>query len=259
MLLRDKVALITGGARGIGLACAEAFAEAGANVVIVDIRNDLLDSARKRIEQIGRQALVLTCDVTSASDLRQVIDQTVSTFGSVDTCVHSAAIVRDMDFFEITAEEWNAHLEVNLTGAFLTGQAVAQQMRNQADGGTIVFISSIEATVAHPPLIPYLASKGGLNQLMRGMAVRLAKEGVRVNAVSPGSTKTEQLKVVAKDPVLRNMQLSRTPIGRYAEPREIANAALFLASGLSSYIVGQALVADGGRLALHYTVPVDED
>ena len=259
MRLEDKVAVITGAARGIGFACAQVFSGEGAKIVIADQLEKEGAEAAGKIKKGGGEAIFVKCDVTVPDDVRTVVDRAVDAYGGIDTCVINAGIAWGTEFLDITLDEWKQIMDVNLNGAFITGQAVARQLVKQGRGGTMVTIASTESTLAHAPLVHYVSSKGGVAQLTRGMAMALAGNGIRVNAVGPGSIMTPMLAVVAKDKELSRMQLSRTPLGRYGQPEEIAKVALFLASDESSYVTGQIIYADGGRLALHYTVPVDED
>jgi NAD(P)-dependent dehydrogenase (short-subunit alcohol dehydrogenase family) len=192
-----------------------------------------------------------------------LVKSTVAAWGTVDVLVSNAGIVHGADFLEVTEADFDRVIRVNLKGMFLVGQAVARQMVKQAkEGGApgaIVNMSSINAVVAIANQVPYSASKGGVNQLTKVMALSLAPYGIRVNAIGPGSIMTEMLASVAKDKAARQRVLSRTPIGRIGEPEEIAAVAAFLASDDASYVTGQTIYADGGRLPLNYTVAVKED
>jgi glucose 1-dehydrogenase len=176
--------------------------------------------------------------------------------------VNNAGIVHGADFLDIAEEDFDRVLNVNLKGSFLTGQAVARTMvekvKNGGRPGTIVNMSSVNAVFAIANQVPYSVSKGGINQLTKVMALSLAPYGIRVNAIGPGSIMTEMLASVNADPAARNRILSRTPLGRIGEPSEIAAVAAFLASDDASYITGQTIYADGGRMPLNYTVPVKE-
>jgi glucose 1-dehydrogenase len=256
--LEGKVAVVTGGASGIGLACAQLFAAQGALVSIVDINAERGRAAAKRIRQASREAIFVRCDVRRPADAIRMVEATVAAYGAVDVAVLCAGVAVASNFLTVSLDDWRRHIDVNLTGMFLTGQACARRMVRQHRGGAIVTIASTESFVGHATLVPYVSSKGGVAQLTRGMAMALADKDIRVNAVAPGSIMTNTLAAFAKDPQIRQMQLQRTPLGRYGRPEEIAAVALFLASDESSYITGQLIVADGGRLALHYTVPVDK-
>jgi glucose 1-dehydrogenase len=173
----------------------------------------------------------------------------------LDVLVNNAGIIRTGDFLELAEADFDAVLRVNLKGAFLCGQAAARTMAARG-GGAIVNMSSVNAVLAIPNQVPYVVSKGGLNQLTRVMALGLADKNIRVNAIGPGSIMTEMLEVVMRDEAARQRILSRTPLGRCGAPEEIARVCLFLASDEASYLTGQVIYVDGGRLPLNYTVPV---
>ena len=253
MRLREKVAIVTGAARGIGLAIAQAFTAEGARVVLADI------SEQPGIEVAAGLdgAEYINCDVGDGGQARDLVARTVDEHGRVDVCVNNAGIIRAGDVLEVSEEDFDAVLRVNLKGAFLVGQAAARAMVKR-DGGSIINMSSVNAVMTIPNQLPYTVSKGGLNQLTRIMAVSLAAKKVRVNAIGPGSILTPMLRTVMTDESARRMILSRTPVGRCGEASEIAQIAVFLASDESSYITGQCIYADGGRLALNYVVPVEE-
>ncbi len=261
MLLDNKVAVVTGGANGIGYAIARRFLEEGARVVIADTDDEAGPRAVAALEGIGRIRYV-ECDVGERLDVRNLVASTVDGFGDIDVLVNNAAILVKADFLELDPEDFDRVLRVNLKGAFLCGQAVARHMveRIKAGGrpGAIVNLSSVNAVFAIPDQVPYSVSKGGLSQLTKVMALSLAPHGIRVNAIGPGSIATEMLESVMNNPEVRTTILSRTPLGRIGEPREIAAIAAFLASDEASYITGQTIYADGGRLPLNYTVPVKE-
>jgi glucose 1-dehydrogenase len=258
--LTGKTAVITGGAKGIGLACAERMAAEGAKVVIADVMEAEGESAASNISQQGREALFVHCDVSRKLDVRNLVTATLDAYGAIDILVNNAGIVAGGDFLEISEADFDRVLAVNLKGAFLVGQAVARQMVEQVSAGgkpgSIINMSSVNAVFAIPTQVPYTVSKGGMNQLTKVMALSLAPHGIRVNAIGPGSIMTDILKSVASDHEARQRILSRTPLGRIGEPSEIAGIAAFLASDDASYITGQTIYADGGRLPLNYTVPV---
>jgi glucose 1-dehydrogenase len=258
--LTGKTAVITGGAKGIGLACAERLAAEGAKVVIADVEEAEGESAASNISQQGREALFVHCDVSKKLDVRNLVTATLDAYGAIDILVNNAGIVAGGDFLEISEADFDRVLAVNLKGAFLVGQAIARQMVEQVKAGgkpgSIINMSSINAVFAIATQVPYTISKGGMNQLTKVMALSLAPHGIRVNAIGPGSIMTDILKSVASDQEARQRILSRTPLGRIGEPSEIAAIAAFLASDDASYITGQTIYADGGRLPLNYTVPV---
>jgi NAD(P)-dependent dehydrogenase (short-subunit alcohol dehydrogenase family) len=262
MPLENKVAIVTGGAKGIGFAIAKRFASDGARIVVADIDED---AGSRAVEKIGAFGAVrfIRCDVGDKADVDNLAAATVQAWGAIDVLVNNAGIVHGADFLDIAEADFDRVLRVNLKGVFLVGQAVARQMVEQVKAGgapgAIVNMSSINAVVAIANQVPYSASKGGVNQLTKVMALSLAPYGIRVNAIGPGSIMTDMLAAVASDKAARDRVLSRTPLGRIGEPSEIAAVAAFLASDEASYITGQTIYADGGRLPLNLTVPVTED
>ena len=260
MALQNKVAIVTGGAKGIGRAIAERFATDGARVVIADIDEKAGQSAAK---EIGSVARFVRCDVGDAAEVEDLVKSAVQVSGRTDVLVNNAGIVHGADFLDVTEADFDRVLRVNLKGAFLVGQAVARKMVEQVKAGgapgAIVNMSSVNAVFAIANQVPYSASKGGINQLTKVMALSLAPYGIRVNAIGPGSIMTDMLASVNQDHTARNHLLSRTPLGRIGDPFEIAAIAAFLASDDASYITGQTIYADGGRLPLNYTVPVREE
>jgi NAD(P)-dependent dehydrogenase (short-subunit alcohol dehydrogenase family) len=218
-----------------------------------------LASAERALVDEGITAASTVCDVGNKSQIDAAVGAAVSEFGSLDVAVANAGIVRSADFLEMTEDDWDAVIRVNLKGAFLTGQAAARQMVAQKRGGAIVNMSSVNSISAIPSIAAYNASKGGINNLTRNMALSLAPHNIRVNAVGPGSIMTELLQKVAGDKEVMKGVLSRTPMLRAGDPIEIGNVVKFLASDDASYMTGQILYADGGRLALNYTVNVPDD
>jgi NAD(P)-dependent dehydrogenase (short-subunit alcohol dehydrogenase family) len=252
--LKDKVAIVTGAARGIGLACAKRFLTEGAKVILADIDESEGTAAAKAL---GVSAHFVRCDVGSAKEVAALIAAAES-FGGVDILVNNAGIVHGADFLDLAEADFERVLRVNLKGAFLVAQAAAKKMAHKKRGA-IVNMASINSQVAIPNQIPYSVSKGGLLQLTRAMALSLAKHGIRVNAIGPGSIMTDLLKAVGSDKEAKRRILSRTPLGRIGTPEEVAGVAAFLASDDASYITGEIIYVDGGRLALNYTVPVDDE
>ena len=257
MRLKDKVAIVTGGARGIGLAIARRYVAEGAKVTIADIDAAAGEPAARALGN----ARFLAADVGDARAVEHLIDDTVAAFGHLDILVNNAGIIHAADFLDLAEADFDRVLRVNLKGAFLVGQAAARCMVAQVKAGkppgAIVNMSSINAVVAIANHTPYCVSKGGIDQLTKVMALSLAPYGIRVNAIGPGSIMTDILKAVATDQEAKRRILSRTPLGRIGEPDEIASIAVFLASPEASYMTGETIYADGGRLALNYTVPVD--
>jgi NAD(P)-dependent dehydrogenase (short-subunit alcohol dehydrogenase family) len=256
MRLKDKVALVTGAAQGIGFACAEAFAREGAKVMLADLDEGKVRAAAQRI---GKTTSSIACDVSKKAAVDLAVAATVGAFGRLDILVANAGIVHAAEFLDLQEADFDRVLGVNLKGVFLAGQAAARQMVEQGGGGSIINMSSVNAVLAIPNQVPYVVSKGAINQLTKVMSVALAGKGIRVNGIGPGTILTE----LARTAVLGNKEaerkiLSRTPMGRMGEPAEIAQVAVFLASDDASYLTGQTIYPDGGRLALNYTVPVSE-
>ncbi|HON29875.1 MAG TPA: SDR family oxidoreductase [Ottowia sp.] len=249
--LRDRVVIVTGGAQGIGEACARRFAREGARVVVADVQD-----ARGQALAAELGASYLHCDVGDKAQVDALVAQVMRAHGRIDVLVNNAGIFKAADFLDVTEADFDAVLRVNLKGAFLVGQAVAREMA-RAGRGSIVNMSSVNSVLAIPSIASYNVSKGGINQLTRAMALALADKGVRVNAVGPGTIATElaaQAVLTSED--ARNKIMMRTPMKRLGEPGEIADVVAYLASDAASYVTGEIVMADGGRLALNYTVPL---
>lgn len=257
MRFQGKTIIVTGGAGGIGRACVEAFAAEGGAVVIADLASSPGEAVAAELAAKGAKVRFVAADVGDAFSAGCLIDATLEWAGRLDVLINNAGIIKTAEFLELAEADFDAVLRVNLKGPFLVGQAAARAMAARG-GGAIVNMSSANAVLAIPNQVPYVVSKGGLNQLTKVMALALAPKNIRVNAVGPGSILTDILKVVMSDDEARRRILSRTPLGRCGEPAEIARLVLFLASDEASYITGQCIYADGGRLALNYTMPVKE-
>jgi glucose 1-dehydrogenase len=257
MKLKNKVAIITGAARGIGLACAGRFIAEGAKVIITDVLDDAGSAEAKRMG-----ATYLHCDVSKSGDVKTVITAVVKQFGGIDILMNNAAISISGDFLEIPEVDYDKVIDINLKGSFLMLQACAREMVAQVavgkPAGSIVNMSSVNDTLAIPTIVSYCIAKGGISQLTRATSIYLAPYGIRVNAIGPGSIMTDMLKSIVSDRSAMNRVMSRTPMARIGEPSEIASIAVFLASDDSSYVTGQTIYADGGRMPLNYTVPVKE-
>ena len=253
MRIDGKVAIVTGAAQGIGKAIVERYIAAGAKVVLADVQ---VEKGQATAAALGSNCLFVECDVGNKMAVDALVLRTVDHFGTVDILVNNAGISHSAEFLDLEEEQFDRVLRVNLKGAFLLGQAVARHMV-KAGEGTIINMSSINAVIASPHIVPYVVSKGGLNQLTRVMALGLAQYGIRVNAIGPGSIDTEQLaSIIGNDEDAHKKIMARTPLGRLGRPEEIAEIALFLATSGASYITGQTIYADGGRLPLAYTVPI---
>ncbi|HZN47142.1 MAG TPA: SDR family oxidoreductase [Ramlibacter sp.] len=259
--LQGRVCIVTGGAQGIGEACARRFAREGAKVVIADI-----DDAKGGALAQELQGLYVHCDVGDKAQVDTLVAQAVLTHGRIDVLVNNAGIFKAADFLDISEADFDAVLRINLKGSFLVGQAVARVMArneprpgpgNSAMRGAVVNMSSVNAVLAIPNIASYNVSKGGINQLTRVMALSLVDVGIRVNAVAPGTIATElAAKAVLTSEDARKKIMSRTPMKRMGEASEVADLVAYLASDAASYITGEIVVIDGGRMTLNYTVPV---
>lgn len=262
MKLSGKTAVITGGAQGIGYAIAHRFLLEEARVVIADVNEDKGQKAAEDLSDLGEVSFV-ACDVGEKLDVHNLVAESLDRFEDIDILVNNAGIVVGGDFLEISEDDFDRVMRVNLKGSFLCAQSVARHMVERVDGGgpagTIINMSSTNAKLAIPSQIPYTISKGGVRQLTNVLAQYLAPWGIRVNAIGPGSIATEMLEAVNANPEAKRKVLSRTPMGRIGEAHEVASIATFLASSDSSYVTGQTIYVDGGRLGLAYTVDVPEE
>ena len=260
-----RVVIVTGGARGIGFACARRFYEDGDRVVIADRDADAGREALKTLGADKNQVIFVSCDVSDKLSVHNLVAQAVSSFGRIDVLVNNAGIIIKGGALDLEPEDFDKVLSVNLRGAFLVSQAVAKHFVSVLDedddrsgtarcGFSIVNMSSVNAVVAIPDILAYEVSKGGMNQLTKGMALELAPYGIRVNGVGPGSIKTDMLAGVAENQAALDMIHSRTPLGRIAHPDEVASVVAFLASCDASYVTGECIYVDGGRLALNYVM-----
>jgi len=255
MKLAEKAAIVTGATQGIGLACAQRLIQEGARVMLVDIKPE----SDHAVRTLGQAARFFAADVSQKADVDAMIAATMGAFGQIDILVNNAGVTHAADFLDLTEEDFDRVMRINLKSMFLCGQAAARQMVKRQQGGSIINMSSVNSELAIPNQVPYVVSKGGINQLTKVMALNLAPHGIRVNGIGPGTILTD----LAKKAVLgsadaRRTILSRTPLGRCGEPEEVAAVAAFLASDDASYMTGQTLFVDGGRMALNYTVPVKE-
>ena len=260
MKLKNKVAVVTGAARGIGFACARRFAQDGAKVLLADVNAQGLEEAVAKLAGEGLTVAGHVTDVTKRDDIERLVAEAVTRFGGIDIMVNNAGIALTQDMMSITEADYDKVLAVNLKGAFFGFQIAGQRMIEQARGGVIINMSSINSRMANPSVATYAISKGGLNQVTSTGAVALAPYGIRVVGIGPGTIATEMLNMgFLTNEAQRQMILSRTPAGRLGDPAEIASVASFLASDDASYITGQTIYPDGGRMILNYTVPVAEN
>ena len=255
MRLKDKVAIVTGAARGIGRATAERLIEEGAKILICDIDEAQL---MRTAAELGGEDRVLAqlVDVVNKGHVEQLVEKAVQHFGRLDIMVNNAGIAPVVDFLDVTEEMLSRVLDVNLKGAFYGTQVAGRQMIKQGDGGVIINMSSINSGLANPNVAPYAISKGGMNQVTSTAAVAFAPHGIRVVGVGPGTIMTDMVAGAFMNSAGHHAILSRTPLGRYGQASEIAAVVAFLASDDASYITGETVYVDGGRRVLNYVVPV---
>ncbi|MDP6716620.1 MAG: glucose 1-dehydrogenase [SAR202 cluster bacterium] len=248
MRLEGKVALISGGARGMGAVEAKLFVQEGAKVVFGDIREEEGQQLEAKIAETGGEAVFTKLDVTSAADWQSAVDLAVSRFGKLDILVNNAGIYDRATVEETTEEVWDRVLDINAKGAFLGSKSAIGAMRD-AGGGSIVNISSTAGLMGSTVSSAYNASKGAVRLLTKATAVQYGPEKIRANSVHPGPIDTEMVKQVFLDESLKEERLSAIPAGRFGRAEEVANCVLFLASDEASYMTGSELVVDGGWTA----------
>lgn len=249
--LSGKRVVITGAAQGIGKAIAEAFVAEGAELILADIDAERLAGSAAAL---GQESMVV--DVSSKAEIERLFARVAERWGGLDILVNNAGVTHAAELDDLTEEDFDQVFAINLKSALWATQAAARLM---GAGSAIVNMSSVNAVLAIPNQIPYVISKAALKQLTNVTALALASKGIRVNAIGPGSIMTEMLQGIMSDQASEDRILSRTPLGRCGEPAEVAAVAVFLASGESSYITGQTIYPDGGRLGLNYTVPLSRD
>jgi glucose 1-dehydrogenase len=255
--LAGKCAIVTGAANGIGFACAKRLAADGAAVALADINAELGEAAARKLRDDGARAIFVATDVTERAAIDALVNRAVDEFGRLDIMLNNAGVALTGSILEMSDEIFDRVLATNLRSAFIGTQLAARQMVAAGRGGVVINMSSVNALLAIPGLAAYACSKGGLNQLTKVAAIELAAHKIRVVAIGPGTILTDLAKnAVMSDDAARRKILARTPIGRAGEPEEVASVASFLASDDASYITGQTIYPDGGRLALNYTAPV---
>ncbi|MDU8944208.1 SDR family NAD(P)-dependent oxidoreductase [Ovoidimarina sediminis] len=243
-----KIALVTGGAQGIGLAGAEALTEDGYKVVLADVK----DSVHEAAETLGGVGMI--CDMADPGAIGAMFDEIEADHGPVSALVNNAGIAMPGDFLTYDLDAFDTVIGVNLRGVFVALQRAAQTMVKEGINGAIVNMSSVNAHVAIPAIPAYCASKGGVMQLTKAAAIALAPNGIRVNAVGPGSIDTEMMAGVNANPEAYRMAMSRTPLGRAGTAREVGDVVAFLCSDKASYITGETIYIDGGRIVLNYVM-----
>lgn len=250
--LKNKVAIVTGARRGMGRTHALVLAEAGAKVVVADISKEECEKVVEEIKKAGGEALAVKCDVTKKAEVDEMVRSAINKWGRVDILVNNAGIAKMMPFLEMTEEDWDKTMDINLKGYFFCAQACAKEMAKQKSG-VIVNIASIamgQQGAGFPALVHYCASKGGIAAMTEALASELAPYNIRVNAIAPGVIDTPMVRESEMDEKAIEGMLMRVPMHRMGRPEEISSAVLFLASDASSYMTGSVVVVDGGWLAV---------
>ena len=248
MKLEGKVSIVTGATKGIGKAIAEEFAIEGAKVVLCGRSKELGEKIAADIRKKGGEAIFVRCDVSKVDELKNLVQKTVETYGRIDVVVNNAGVNHSANVFDITEDDWDWVMSVDLKGTFFLSQEAARMMIEQNIPGVIINMSSVMAVLALADQIPYCAAKGGINQLTKAMAIAFGEYGIRVNSIGPGPVLTELMKRVVSNKEKEAELLGRLPLGRIAECREIATVAVFLACDDSSFFTGQTIYPDGGRM-----------
>jgi len=248
--LERKVAIVTGGKRGIGRAIALAFAEAGADVVVCSraIEDGELEAVAEEIRKLGRRSLALQVDISKKADVDNLVQRTINEFDGIDILVNNAAIYRQAPLLELREKDWDETIDIDLKGYYFCCRAVGKRMVERKKGN-IINITSVSALKAEKKDGAYSIAKTGVVMLTRVLALELASYNIRVNAIAPGWVKTTMIEPWLNDLNFLRQIEAETPLGRIAEPDEMSGAALFLASNASSYMTGQTIIVDGGLMA----------
>jgi NAD(P)-dependent dehydrogenase (short-subunit alcohol dehydrogenase family) len=245
--IRGKVALITGGAQGIGLAIAEEFLNAKARVALADVNQEVLKETTSQLaRRFPARVRAIVADVSQEQDIKKMVKEAVDEFGAIDILVNNAGFSGLNRFWEMPSEEWDKSFAVNLRAAFLCSREVVNVMQQKGIKGRIINISSINSTMPTTGLSAYCASKAGLEMFTRVAAVELGPLGINVNAIAPGVVVTPLTEMFLGFPGVKDSFLERTPRGRLGQPQDVAKVALFLASEYAEWITGQTIVVDGG-------------
>ncbi|MFH0771189.1 MAG: 3-oxoacyl-[acyl-carrier-protein] reductase [Candidatus Omnitrophota bacterium] len=245
MLLKDKVALITGGARGIGRQIAILFAQEGSDIAICDVNQEALEATKKEIEGLGRRAEIFAVDVTNLQQVEEMVNKILDKFQKVDILVNNAGITRDALIVRMSERDFDQVIAVNLKGTFNCTKAVSKVMMRQRYG-KIISIASIIGIMGNAGQANYAASKAGIIGLTKSVAKELASRGVNVNAIAPGFIETDMTAKLADE--VKSQMLALIPLSRFGNANDVAKVSLFLASEASSYITGQVIQIDGGMV-----------
>ena len=248
MRLENKVAFISGGARGMGAVEAKLFAKEGAKVVIADVLEEEGRRTEAEISETGGECLFVRLDVTNEAEWQQAVAATVARFGKLDILINNAGIYRTHRVEETTSEEWDQVMDINAKGVFLGTKHAIPEMR-KAGGGSIINISSVAGLVGSQESSAYNASKGAVRLLTKATAIQYASDGIRANSIHPGTIETMMTAGFLSEEAHRQDRLNRTPLGRLGQPEDVAYGALYLASDEASFVTGSELVIDGGRTA----------
>ncbi len=251
MDLKDKIAIITGARRGMGKSHALKLAKAGAKVMVSDISEEECEIVVEEIRKNGGEAMAVKCDVTKKGEVENMVKKTVDKWGRVDILVNNAGICQFKPFVDLTEEEWDRTLNINLKGEFLCAQAAAKEMVKQKSGAIVNIASVVMGQIGKgmAGLAHYSASKGGIAALTKTLALELAPYNIRVNAISPGAIDTPMAASTKDDPKILEQTLAMIPMHRMGKAEEVSNLVLFLVSDASSYITGSIVVIDGGWIA----------
>jgi len=245
--LENRVALVSGSSSGIGQAIAVKLAQAGANLVINYVgRSEGAEETLKHVEAAGARGTIVRADVSKIADVKTLIDRGWEAFGSVDILVNNAGMEKKADFWDVSEEDYDRVLGVNLKGAFFLTQAFVRRLRSVKKTGRIINISSVHEDLAFPGFASYCASKGGMRMLMRTLAVELGPEGFTVNNVAPGAIVTPMNKSLLEDKPKLNALLANIPLGRLGSTDDVADLVVFLASDAAAYVNGSTFTVDGG-------------